>query len=186
MSAQIAISPAGSGFAESAPTAGGSAEGKESTSVDLLCPRKLRFSDRIALPSLTSTFTLPRKPAARRARTTNRASEFSLRPGTFFCRITNYVVAPSPLKLLTGKSGSSLIGRGLVIFFDGDGRCVGISRLGQQEHLLLGSRFMLVVGANNALHQVVAHHVGFVEAHKGESVHALQNIHGFNQAAAPR
>src|SRR5208282_2890935 len=38
----------------------------------------------------------------------------------------------------------------------------------------------------DSLHQMMPHHVGFVEMHESESVHALQNIDGFDQTAATR
>src|SRR5208337_3408825 len=46
--------------------------------------------------------------------------------------------------------------------------------------------FVLVVGANDALHQVMTHHIALVEMHEGESVYALQNLDGFDQTAAAR
>ncbi len=46
----------------------------------------------------------------------------------------------------------------------GSGRCLDILWFGQQEHLLLGNaRLVLVIGTHDALHQMVTHHVAFVE-----------------------
>ena len=45
---------------------------------------------------------------------------------------------------------------------------------------------MLIVGADDALHQVVPHHVAFVKVDEREPFDVLQNVHSFQQAAAPR
>jgi len=53
--------------------------------------------------------------------------------------------------------------------------------------LLFGhERLVLVVGADNALHQVMPHYIGFVEVNEGQAFDALQYIDRFQQAAAPR
>ena len=43
---------------------------------------------------------------------------------------------------------------------------------------------MLVVSADNALHQVMPHHVGLVEVDKRQTLHALQYIDRFEKPAA--
>jgi len=45
-------------------------------------------------------------------------------------------------------------------------------------------RFVFIIGANNALHQVMPHHIGFVEVNEGQAFHAMQNVHRFQQPAA--
>ena len=47
-------------------------------------------------------------------------------------------------------------------------------------------RFVLVVGTNDALHQLMAHHIGVVEIRKGQALDILEDIRGFQQTAAPR
>jgi len=57
---------------------------------------------------------------------------------------------------------------------------VGVFPAGQQQHLLLGDvRLMLVIGADDALHQVMTHNVGFVEVNECQSFHSLQNVDRF-------
>ena len=41
--------------------------------------------------------------------------------------------------------------------------------------------FVLVVGPNDPLHQMVAHYVALVEVHEADSIDTLQNVDRFNQ-----
>src|SRR5712692_456084 len=88
MSAEIAISPAKS-FTN--PKIGG----KDKTSVGPSFPRNRLFSTRNSWLVVTSTFTVPRKRAARLARATNRSSADSLSPATRFRKITIQVASAS-------------------------------------------------------------------------------------------
>ena len=93
MSAEIATSPASFGrLLDFDPT---EVDGNESTSVALFFPRNWLFSERTAALDVTSTFTGPLRPAARRARNTKRSSVSALSPAIFFCRITNSFSPPS-------------------------------------------------------------------------------------------
>ena len=77
MSAEMAISPTRQALLGGRST--GRVKGNDSTSVALFLLRNWRFSERIAALLVTRTFTVPRNPAARRARSTKRSSALSLR-----------------------------------------------------------------------------------------------------------
>ena len=55
-----------------------------------------------------------------------------------------------------------------------------------QHGLFRHSSFVLIVSTNDALHQVVPHHVAFVEIHEGQTFYVFQNISSFEKTAAPR
>jgi len=57
-------------------------------------------------------------------------------------------------------------------------------RLQQRQLPLRQPRFVFIVGANDALHQVMTDHVAFVEMNERQPVHALQNLGRFDEAAA--
>src|SRR5208282_4150882 len=59
-------------------------------------------------------------------------------------------------------------------------------RFQQRQLLLRQPHFVLVVGANDSLHQVMTHHVAFVEVYERQSVDALQDFDRFDQTAAAR
>ena len=69
-------------------------QGNDSTSVALFFPRNRWFSERTAALDVTSTFTVSRRPTARRARKTNRSNVPSFSPATFFCKITKFFLTP--------------------------------------------------------------------------------------------
>src|SRR5207237_6745563 len=69
--------------------------GKDKTSVGPSFPRNRLFSTRNSRLVVTSTFTVPRKRAARFARATNRSSADSLSPATRFRKITIQVASAS-------------------------------------------------------------------------------------------
>src|SRR5207244_12856635 len=64
---------------------------------------------------------------------------------------------------------------------------VGVSLGIEQQHLLLcHSSFVLIVGANDALHQVMPHYVALVEVYEGQTFDFLENINRLEQSAASR
>src|ERR1019366_2176066 len=186
MSAEMATSPAS--FAGLRDCELGEVDGNDNTSVALFWLRNWRFRERRAALLVTSTFTVACRPTARRARNTKRSSVSSLNPATFFCRITKSFslassLAPAAnrwrgtkanrraesrasrplytvLSLGFGRRRFLLVRSRCCLLFGAGG--VRMPGLGQQEHLLLGdARLVLVVGANDALHQMMADHVGF-------------------------
>jgi hypothetical protein len=64
-------------------------DGNDNTSVALFFPRNWRFKARTAVLLVTKTFATPRKPAARRARSTKRSSDPWVSAATVFCRMIN-------------------------------------------------------------------------------------------------
>jgi hypothetical protein len=89
ISAEIAISPAiakrDRPFGEELDAE----DGNERTSVALFLPRNWRFKARTAVLLVTRTLAVPRKPAARRARSTKRSSDPWVSDATVFCRMIN-------------------------------------------------------------------------------------------------
>src|ERR1700722_1191467 len=66
------------------------------------------------------------------------------------------------------------------------GRRLGRDRLRfeQRQLLLREAGFVLVIGADDSLHQVMTNHIAFVEVDEGEAVYALQDVDRLDQAAA--
>src|ERR1019366_8496463 len=86
MSAEMATSPAS--LDPLRDSEAGKVDGNDSTSVALSWLRNCRFSARTAALLVTSTFTVPRRPTAFRARNTKRSSMSWFNPATCFSRIT--------------------------------------------------------------------------------------------------
>src|SRR5579862_5453775 len=210
MSAEIAISPAKVPAGSLPPAAG-----NESTSVDLSTPRKRRFRARNSEFPAIKIFTVPRSFANRLARKTKRSTVDRLKPGIRFRKMTKFA-RPMPgsreafeiatrFALPLNESRRGNIKRRHKLFSGGDRfviRCTKISavrgsrfwivllqalRSRQQRHLLLGGLcFMLIVGADYPLNQVVANHIALIEVNKSKTLNVLQDVDGFEQAAAPR
>ena len=64
--------------------------------------------------------------------------------------------------------------------------CTGASLLVQRQRHLLLARLVLFVSVDDALHQMVPHHIALIEVHKRNPIHVAQNIRRFHQPAAPR
>src|SRR5579864_2207476 len=166
--------------------------GNERTSVARFSSRKRTFNALISRLPVTSTVIRPRKPAVLQARAAKRSSACSLTPAT------------RRFKMMVGrirkrkKEGYCSCPPLTAILFLGfaqawgalwlNGRTVSVRRplTLEQLHLLFrNSRLVLVVSTDNALHQMMAHHVGFVKIHETQTLDVLQHIHRFQQSAAP-
>src|SRR5271165_2852576 len=64
------------------------------------------------------------------------------------------------------------------------GPAIRASRLKQGKLLFRQFGLVLIVSADDALHQMVTDDVAFIEVDERQSFDALQDVHGFQQAAA--
>jgi len=55
-----------------------------------------------------------------------------------------------------------------------------------QHSLFRHPSFVLIVSTNDALNQVMPHHIAFVEVHEGETFYVLQDIRSFEETPDPR
>src|SRR5437016_2527946 len=128
--------------------------------------------------------TSPRTPAARCAcRAKQRSAASGARPPTFVLAVTAVLSIKQKRAATRPLENSRLLvleqGR-LALFSAGAGLLIQ-----RQRHLLL-ARLVLFVSVDDALHQMVPHHIALIEVHKRNPIHVAQNIRRFHQPAAPR
>src|SRR5258708_15197027 len=187
ISTEIATSPATCFLLEVAA----GRDGNDRTSVALSVPRNCRLRDRNSELFVISTFTVSRKGLAFLAGNTKRSSVEGLSPAILFRKIITFFPAFFPAftngPLFSRSRGSIACARRALRFGFLHSLALGTLSPRQQQHLLFGHEcLVLVIGANNALHQVMSHHIGFVEVNERQAFHALQYVDRFQQAAAPR
>src|ERR1700691_389260 len=182
ISAEMATSPANGFFWPGSL-------GNESTSVGLSCQRKRRFRDFISALVVIRPLSAPVNPAAWRARPTKRSSASSVRSATRFWKMTNCLPLVSSWTRIRAR----------IFRLIGHVRLVGRRqrrrlrsrwrhwlRFEQRQLLFRQSHLVLVVGANNPLHQMMANYVALVEVHECQAVYRLQDVDRFDQSAAAR
>src|SRR6266851_863854 len=191
ISTEIATSPATCFLLEVAA----GRDGNDRTSVALSFPRNCRLRDRNSELFVISTVTVSRKGMAFLARNTKRSSVDGLSPAILFRKIITLFPVFSPAffpafshcPLFSRSRGSIACARRALRFGALHSLALGTLSPRQQQHLLFGHEcLVLVIGANNALHQVMSHHIGFVEVNERQAFHALQYVNRFQQTAAPR
>jgi len=205
MSAEIANSPAKRLFSRLG------SEGNDNTSVGLSALRNWRLRDRISALPVTSTFTVCLSRTDRLARNTKRSSVAALMPAILFRKITNlsstplrwqflivYIRADSaptnkrapnsalfPAKLYSPMLSSGLVeSSGLFVSEPLTPPASTFSRPKAAAFVLGDVGFMFVIGADDALHQMMTDHIGLVEVDEGQAFNSLQNINGLEQPAA--
>src|SRR5215472_807608 len=150
---------------------------KERTSVGLFLRRNRRLSCcRRRLPAIRMP-TSPRTPARSWARRAKRSSPGRLAPPTAVSKMITFCGSK--------MGGPDRPPFGILLCLLLQGRLLLLSRLdgalGHLQRQLLGAR-ALVIGADNALHQMVAHHVLFREEVEGEPLNVAQDVHGLQQS----
>ena len=154
--------------------------GNESTSVARSFPLKRRFRARISRLSVNITVTIPRRRVARQASAINFVSSRLLMPGTrcftiiIGCIFKSCETIPAKYKkrAVVHPPLARILFQFAVQFFSGPQvgshqiQIRGSFRVEKFHLLLRHFRFVLVIGTDDALHQMVPHHVRLVEVHK--------------------
>src|SRR6516162_2568438 len=195
ISSEIAMSPA----------TYGTADGKVRTSVGLFFLRKHQFSDCISRFEVMQMFTSPLIPRARCMRVAKRLKLSAL--VAFDCVLvclTSLNERMGGLIALPEYGSKDLFGNAIPRVESADRRNfserrfavghnrVAIGRTCQQEAVpglqierqLLIAPLIVFIGPDDPLHQVVTHHIAFVEAAEANALDIFQHFHGLKQTAA--
>src|SRR5271165_1307925 len=201
MSTEIAMSPSNFGLCE----------GNVNTSVGSFMRRYSRLSFRISSLEVTKITMSPRSPTARCAFPANSASARSRTSGSSCSRRSifssrrngrAYALPHHDIKFLFGNAilhrrrrfrrrhfrqrGLTADARGIRLSIAPRKRITVAVLHFQGQRQLLVAALVIVIGADDALHQVVPHDVAFIEVAKANPVNVLQDIDHFQKSAAVR
>src|SRR3974390_3195249 len=189
------------------PLASWPTEGKVSTSVGLFFLRKRRFSPCISRFEVTRMLTSPSMASSRCTRVAKRlrvcalveAGVVSLRFTSLQGRMGGHTALPHyGSKFLVGNAAFAVpsgsrrhFSQGRFTIQCGRGMAIGHPRLGiivappEIERELLVAALVILVGADDALHQMVPHHVALVEVTQADALDVPEAGARLHPAAAP-